>query len=160
MALEKNQRYIVVIVTVCAVLVYWFVRFAIQNEESRLRKFIYSAVVMVENEDMDSCASLISSDYKDSYGNDRKEILILIEKTFRDFCNFKINIKNIKIEIHDSRATANIGFVVYFKVKDEEQFYYDSGKMALSLKKEKRAWEITSMEYTGSNELLFMNAVA
>ncbi len=157
---KVNQGVLVVIVAICAVLAYWAIRFATQDEESRLRKLIYSAVVMVEREDIDKCGLLMSPDYQDSYGNNKKEILDLIKKTFRDFHNLKVDIKNIKIEIDGPGAKASIGFMACFKVKDGEQFYYDTGKLGLSFKKQKSLWKIFSIEYVSLNELLFMEAVA
>lgn len=157
---QVNPRIFIIIVAVCAVVVYWVIRYATQDDEGRLRKLIYSAVVMVEKEDAGACSLLISSAYEDSYGNHRKEICRLIEKTFMDFRDFKINIKNIKIEMDGFKAMADIGFIVCFKLKDDEQFYYDTGKLAVSFRKQKSLWKVFSIAYMGSNDLLFMNTVA
>ncbi|MFH1691311.1 MAG: nuclear transport factor 2 family protein [Candidatus Omnitrophota bacterium] len=160
MSKTARQGIVVVVITVCAVLAYWTIRFALQNEESHLRKLINFAAVIVEEKDSVKCASLIAPNYQDRFANNKEAIMASIKKIFRDFRNFKITIKNIKIKIDGLKATADIGFIVYFKVQEEEQIYYDAAKMIVVFEKQNGSWKVVSLDYTGSNELLFMNAVA
>lgn len=162
MALDRarNQGIIILVTICCAVMIYWVVRIMTGDETSRIRRIVYSIVVAVEKSDVSGCASFIAPDYEDRYGNDKKKILEVISNVFEDFRNFQPDIKKLDIEIKGSKARADIGFMVCFKVKDEKQLYYDSGKIAASFKKEDGLWKIVRIEYAGSNELLFINAVA
>lgn len=159
MSTSAKQGVVVVVISICAILVYWMVRFALQDEESRLRKFIYSAVVIAEEEDFAKCAFLIAPNYQDRFGNNKEEILASIAKVFKDFHNFKITVKSIKIRIDGLKATADIGLIIYFKVQGEERMYYDAAKMIIAFEKQQGFWEVVSLDYTGSKELFFMNAV-
>ncbi len=159
---NKHGRQIVLILIVCAlaVIVYLVVRGLSQDEESRIRKVVYNAVVCVEKEDIGRCSRLISERYEDKAGNTRFIFLKILSQVFDEYESFKIDIKKLDVTVEGSSASADIGFVCYFKQAGKKQLYYDKGKLDVKFEKEGGAWKVTRAEYSGSGEILYLQGVA
>lgn len=155
-----NQKVFVFGVALIAVIFYFVVRVASENEESRLRKTVYTAAVAVESRDTQRCSKFISDNYKDRYGNNKQTLLDQLSVIFKDYKSIKVDIKKINIEIDASKADVGIGFKSYFNPINEDKIYYDAAKLNVKFIKEDRHWKAIDIEYIGSNEILYLQAVA
>ncbi|MBI5873925.1 MAG: hypothetical protein HZB36_07315 [Candidatus Omnitrophica bacterium] len=155
-----KQGLFIIFVAALAVVIYIIARVASENDESRIRKVVYAGALGVEREDAAKCASLISDSYLDKYGNNKLSFLKLVSELFREYQDFKVDIKQLNVDIKDADAFVDIGFRCYFKKALEAKVYYDDGKLKLNLKKDSGRWKIESVEYLGSNEVLFLQSVA
>lgn len=150
----------VLFVAAFAVGLYFVVRGCGVNEESRVRSAVYAGVVALEKKNAIKCASLISESYQDKYGNDKVSFLKAVTEFFNEYQDLKIDIKQLKIEVRGPQAGAEARFVCYFKNSGDAQVYYDNGKLDLRFQKEEGLWKVRALEYSGSNEILFLQSVA
>ena len=157
---EGKQGLFILSVVVVAIIVYAGLRVLGENEESRIRKVINTAVLAVEKNDTLRCASLVSGAYEDKYGNSKLTLLRIVQEIFNEYKDFKVVIKQMNIEIKDNASSADVAFTSYFKQAGESQIYYDSGKIKVGLIKEDGRWRIHNLEYLGSQEMLFLQSVA
>lgn len=158
---SKKQFAIILGAVFCAIVLYAMIRIFSEDDESRVRKTIYAGVLAVERQDILKCGLLLSDDYQDSYGHNKAMVLKFVSEIFKEYKSFKIHIKQLKIEIKESSAEADIAFKCYFKKwGDEKRMYYDTGKLKVHFDKEGRRWKVKKIEYTGANELLFIQSVA
>jgi hypothetical protein len=155
-----KQGLIVLAVIFGALALYAAVRTLTENDEGRVRKVIYAATLGVENEDIARCSSFFSDSYLDTQGYDKVAVLKILSDIFKSFRDLKVEIKQLKVEIKELEAEANIGFKCYMKKAAGEQVYYDAGKLKVIFKKEDDRWKARSVEYTGSDQMLFLNAIA
>lgn len=156
----KNQKILIFSVALLALIVYFAVRISSEDEESRLRKTIYTAAVAVESRDVGRCSRFVAPEYADNYGNNKFMLLSLISGIFKDYEDIKVDIRKINIEIDGVKADAGIGFKCYFKPFNEDKIYYDAAKLNIKFKKENKLWKAVEIEYIGSNEILYIQAVA
>jgi len=159
---SKKQGLIILAILFCAVALYLAIRVSTEGDEGRIRRVIYAGVLAVEKGDALRCISFVSTSYADPYGNDKASLFKVIMQVFRDFKSFKIDIKKIRIETEEAGGQAEISFKCYFKKPGQDQFYYDTGRLKVSLRKEEGRWRVNSMEYQGAKELesLFSQGVA
>lgn len=159
---SKKQGLIILVFIVCAVFVYLFIRFVTEDEEARVRRVVYAGVLAVEKEDVLKCMSLVSSAYEDPNGNDKTYLMRIVTQIFKEFREFKVDIKKVKIEIGESGADSEVSFKCYFKKPGQDQIYFDTGRLKLHFQKEEDRWLVRSMEYLGAKELesLFLQGVA
>ena len=150
---SKKPGLIILAIIFCAVALYLTIRISTEGDEARIRRTIYAGVLAAEKGDALRCISFVSNSYADSYGNDKASLLKVIMRVFRDFKNFKIDIKKIKIEIKEAGAKAEISFKCYFKKPGQDQIYYDTGRLKVSFQKEEGRWRVSSTEYQGAKEL-------
>jgi len=160
---SKKQRLLLLAVFFCAVVLYLAIRFFTENDEARVRRTIYATVLAVEKEDLLKCMSFVSSAYTDSTGHDKTTLARMTAQIFKEFRDFKVDIKKIKIEVQESAADSEISFRLYFKTLDRDQIYYDTGRLKLYFRKEEDGrWRVHSLEYQGAKELemLMLQGVA
>jgi len=148
-------------VALLAVIGYALVSFLQENDEARVRRAVYAAVLGVERNDPARYGRVLSASYEDEYGNDKASVLKIAADAFRDYRPFKVEIKALKIEIESGEATTQVAYRCLFKKSDGgDQIYYDAGKVIASWRKEASGWKIVKIEYTGSQEMLFLPVVA
>ncbi|MDD5137874.1 MAG: hypothetical protein PHF12_05350 [Candidatus Omnitrophica bacterium] len=148
-------------VALLAVASYALVTFLQENDEARIRRAVYAAVLGVERNEPARYGRVLSPLYKDEYGNDKAAVLKIVADAFRDYKPFKVEIKALKIETEGAGATTQIAYRCLFKKSDGgEQIYYDAGKVIASWRRETSGWKIIKIEYTGSQEMLFLPVVA
>ena len=151
---------IVFIVTLAAAVLYLCVRLLSVDDESRVRKVVYSGVVGFEREDILRCASIISDNYSDQYGNSRAVFIGIIKDIFSDYSDIRVEIKQLQIKAEENDSVADVGFVCYFKKTGQKQIYYDKGKLKIIFKKDDGRWKIYRVDYSGSKDILFIQSVA
>jgi|GEM_PF-874723 hypothetical protein len=140
---------------------YALVSFLQENDEAKIRRAVYAAVLGVERNESARYGRVLSASYRDEYGNDKASILKIVAEAFKDYKPFKVEIKALKTEVQDSAATTQIAYRCLFKKNAAgDQIYYDAGKLVASWRKETSGWKIVKIEYTGSQEMLFLPVVA
>ncbi len=151
---------VILCVSVIAILAYTLIRALSENDESRVRGLVYAGIVAVEKMDPAKCEMLISDTYEDASGNNKAAIVSFLLDIFKDFKDFKVVVKKILVKIDGADALGNIWFTCYFRKPGDEKLYYDSGKIEARFVKENKTWRVKKIEYSGSNELLFLHSVA
>jgi len=148
-------------VVLLAVVSYALVTFLQENDETRIRRAVYAAVLGVERNEPARYGRVLSPLYKDEYGNDKAAVLKTVADAFKDYKPFKVEIKALKIETEGEGATTQIAYRCLFrKSGGAEQIYYDAGKLIACWRKETSGWKIVKIEYTGSQEMLLLPVVA
>ncbi|QAT16508.1 hypothetical protein BU251_01575 [Candidatus Velamenicoccus archaeovorus] len=144
-----------------AVIGYALVSFLQENDEAKIRRTVYAAVLGVERNEPARYGRVLSASYKDEYGNDKASVLKIAADAFKDYKPFKVEIKALKTEVQGPEATTQIAYRCLFKKSGGSgQIYYDAGKLIASWRKETSGWKIVKIEYTGSQEMLFLPVVA
>jgi hypothetical protein len=157
---QRKQGLFILTAILCAVGVYLVVRLYGENDESRVRKTVYKGVVAVERKDLPRLMSLVSDTYLDTYGNNKGSLLRIAANIFREHRDLKVDIGKLKIQVKKDAADCLIGFKLLFRKNTEDQLYYDSGEMTVHFVKDGLRWKAQSVEYTGSDQLLLLPAVA
>lgn len=157
---SKKQLSVILCVALGAILAYALIRSFSENDESRVRRVVYAGLVAFEKADIEKCAPLISGAYEDSFGNNKISVLKFFAKIFKDFKDFKVVVKKLKVKARGAEAGGEAWFTCYFKKIGDEKLYYDSGKIVFGFEKERKSWVVKKIEYIGSNELLFLQSVA
>lgn len=159
---SKKQLLLILGVAFCAVLVYGALRIFVTDDESLIRRVVYSAILNAERQDIPKCGEFVSEGYSDQYGNTKQALLDRVTRILKKFRQFKVVIKQLRIDVKDLKAEANIGFTFYFKKAQalDEKKYYDHGKLKVLFRKETGCWKVYEIGYTGSGELLFLQGVA
>jgi hypothetical protein len=144
-----------------AVISYALVSFLQENDEAKIRRAVYAAVLGVERNEPARYGRVLSASYRDAYGHDKASVLKIVADAFKDYKPFKVEVKALKIEVQGPEATAQIAYRCLFKKNaGGDQVYYDAGKLIVSWRKETSGWKIVKIEYTGSQEMLFLPVVA
>jgi len=156
----KRQLSVILCVVLGAIFAYALIRVSLENDESRVRRAVYAGIVALENTDIVKCAPLISDAYEDTFGNNKAEVLRFISEIFKDFKDFRVVVKKLKVKVKGTEAGGDVWFTCYFKKISDEKLYYDSGKIEFGFANEHKSWRVKKIEYSGSNELLFLQSVA
>jgi hypothetical protein len=157
---SKRQLFVILCVVLGAIFAYALIRAFGENDESRVRRAVYAGIVAFEKTDIVKCSPLISDAYEDTFGNNKTAVLRFLSEIFKDFKDFKVVVKKLKVRVKGAEAGGDVWFICYFKKISDEKLYYDSGKIEFGFVKEHKSWRVKIIEYSGSNELLFLQSVA
>ena len=159
---SKKQLLLILGVAFCAVFVYGALRIFVADDESLIRRVVYSEVLNAERQNIPKCGEFVSEGYSDQYGNTKQALLDRATRILKRLRQLKVVIKQLRIDVKDFKAEGNIGFTCYFKKAQalDEKKYYDHGKLKVLFRKETGRWKIYEIGYTGSSELLFSQGVA
>lgn len=133
-----------------AILVYLGVRLigtALEGEEGRLRKAVYKAKRLAEREDVVGLTSLISADYNDELGNDRRALLLIAKSLFDEYRNILIHIDALEIRLEEKSADLNIKTTVYWQENYSDNISYDTAELEARFKKEERHWRLIELKF-------------
>jgi hypothetical protein len=157
----RHPLVLIVLVAVFAFVVYGLVSVVSGNDVTSVRRTINAAILGVELNDPARYGAILAEDYTDNQGFTRATLLSRLAGFFKDWHPYKVDVKRLKISVKDqNEATANIGFKAYFHKKGDEVAYYEAGKAVLSLRKTGAGWRVYRVEYTGTDDLLFIQSVA
>jgi len=158
--LLKHPGRFIFSVALSAVLIFALVNAFSVNDEKRIKRALYAAILGIEKNDASRYSRVLSLRYKDDSGLGKAEVLALAEKAFRDFKPFKMELKRLIIKPQGDSAESEIAFRCLFRKEGDEKIYYDAGKVMASWRREEGGWKIVKMQYTGSTDMLFLPAVA
>ncbi len=121
-----------------------------QTEEGRLKNIFFQAKRAAEKENLLNCISYVSFDYQDSYGNDRRNLMLIAKEVFDTYDKLRINIRNIDVSIEDNTAETEISAVVFgirSETGEEERILeQDSGRFKVFFQKEEKGWKVIRIE--------------
>ncbi len=157
---SKKQLLVILCVALGAIFTYALIRAFSENDESRVRRAVYAGIAAFEKTDIRKCAPLISDAYEDTFGNNKAEVLRFLSEILKDFKDFRIVVKKLKVKAGGTEAGGDVWFTCYFRKIGDEKLYYDSGKIEFDFVKELKDWKVKKIEYSGSSELLFLQSVA
>lgn len=156
----KRQLSVILCVALGAIFAYALIRVFSENDEARVRRAVYAGIVVFEKTDIAKCAPLISDAYEDTFNNDKAAVLRFLSEIFKDFKDFRVVVKKLKVKVKGAEAEGQVWFICYFGKIGDEKLYYDSGKIEFGFAKELKDWRVKKIEYSGSGELLFLQSVA
>lgn len=99
--MKKFFELIIILVFLLATIFYFKDIFL--TEEGKIKRVISQGERAIEKKDIVRCASFVSLDYSDSYGLDRRSLIVLGEKVFREYQNIFIHIESLSIELNPAR---------------------------------------------------------
>jgi hypothetical protein len=97
---------------VLIVAIYFVARGVFRTEEDRIRDLIRRGVTAVEDEDIDTIGSIVSSKYHGYYGTNKEEALRMGRSDLENLEDLKIKLHNIEIAFQEGQADV----LCYFKV--------------------------------------------
>lgn len=151
--LKQNSKFYIgaVIVALVYCILFPIVSDILAGEGGKVRKIVMQAKKAVEDEDMLTCISLISDDYKDKYGNDKQSLVYLAREAFRYYDELFVQIETLKINLSEDKKEANIqisGVILGLKneVKKEMVFEKEKGEIEIRLMKKDSGWQVIEIE--------------
>jgi len=124
------------------------------SEKGRVRNFILQGKRAVESKNILSCAAMVSSEYRDKYGNDRGSLIYLTRGTFDYYERFFINIESVDIALEADKQHADV-FIVALVLgqtqnnNSERILEGEKGKFRVRLIKEAKKWRLLEVEFFG-----------
>ncbi|MFH1269532.1 MAG: hypothetical protein ABIH75_00550, partial [Candidatus Omnitrophota bacterium] len=105
----KYKRYIwPILAGVTFFILYSWIVGIFSGEKGRVRKFILQGRQAVESQNIFTCANMISTDYRDKYGNDRQGLIYIAKEAFGYYKTISVRIDNMNIELDDSGRQAEV----------------------------------------------------
>lgn len=157
--LKYPGRFIFAVIA-SAILVFWLVNHFSENDQTRIRRVLYAAIYGIEKADAARYSRILSDHYQDDQGNTKRDLLSLAARTFRDFKPFKVEIKRLEIKPDGQKAESEIAYRCLLRKSGEDKIYYDAAKIEAFWEKETSGWKIVRIEYTNSQDMLFLPSVA
>ncbi|GAG10832.1 unnamed protein product, partial [marine sediment metagenome] len=74
------------------------------SEEGKIKRIISRGEKAIERRDLATCISFISAQYLDSFGNDRRSLIFLGEKIFKQYQDIFIHIESLSVELKGGLA--------------------------------------------------------
>lgn len=150
---EKYKIYIwtIIVSTVLFIFYAWF-QDIFSGEQGRVRKFILRGKKAVETKNILSCADMISTDYRDKYGNDRQSLIYFTKEIFSYYRKIIVHIEDMQIGLDDSKTGACVEIVALVigqtQQNDAEKILEgEQGRFKIKLVKENKRWQLLELEF-------------
>lgn len=142
-----KNKILILLAVVLVFLAVEAIKYAFEGDEGKVRRTIYTGKALIEKEKALGVTGLISIDYYDDFGNDRR-MLLLIAKDFFDSCKvILVKIDNLAIKVEDKNAVADIDATAYWQENNSKDVLYDVYKVKASFRKEKDGWKLIKLEF-------------
>ncbi len=124
----------------------------LSTEDGRVRKFILRGKKVVEAKNILACADMISTSYRDKYGNDRQTLIYAAKEFFNYYKNIFVNITSIDIKLDDSKIQASVEIVALVigqsqQDNTEKILEGERGRFRIKLIKEEKKWYLLELEF-------------
>jgi len=120
------------------------------TDESRIKKLFKEGSQAIEKEDIDGVMSKVSYNYRDEYGLTYLYIKEYMKRFFHQMSDIKIEYKNLKINITDKTATADMDVRVIATIGSDTGYILGDlprpVHVTFTLEKEKVRWLIVKTE--------------
>lgn len=129
---------------------------AIEGEKGKIRRLIFIAQRAIEKEDLIRLSGYASFDYQDKYGNDRQRLIFIGQRAFVEYQDISLQIKDLKIELNESEALAQMGVLGLGRrasgAQNDNPLEYDRVELKIRFKKEENQWKVVELEFLESEE--------
>jgi hypothetical protein len=120
------------------------------SDESRIKKLFREGAHAVEKEDLDAAMSKVSYNYRDEYGLSYLYIKELMKSVFQKMDHIKVEYENLKININDRTATADMDVRIIATIGDNTGYVMGDlphpAHLKFTLEKERTTWLVTKTE--------------
>jgi len=142
-----KNRLLIVLAVVLVFLAVNVVTYIFEGDEGKVKRAIYTGKALIEKEKGLGLTNLISVDYYDDFGNDRR-MLLLIAKDFFDSCkSIAIKIDNLDVKVEDKNAVADVEATAYWQENGSKDILYDVYKAKVFFRKEENGWKVVKFEF-------------
>ena len=139
-----------IIILLIFILVPLILYFLWPTDESRIKKLFKEGSQAIEKEDIDGVMSKVSYNYRDEYGLTYLYIKEYMKRFFHQMSDIKIEYKNLKINITDKTATADMDVRVIATIGSDTGYILGDlprpVHVTFTLEKEKVRWLIVKTE--------------
>jgi hypothetical protein len=120
------------------------------SDESRIKKLFKEGSAAIEKEDLDAVMSKVSFNYQDEYGFNYLYVKETMKYVFQQMKDIKVEYENLKINVTDKTATADMDVMVLATISDNTGYVLgDLAKpahMKFTLEKERSKWSVIKSE--------------
>lgn len=144
--MSKKTLGFIFLIIILPVVVYLLV----PSDASRIKKLFREGAKAIEGEDIDAVMSKLSFNYRDEYGFTYLYVKESMKSVFRQWGDIKIEYENLKIDIKDKTALADMDVRVISSIGDSTGYVLgDLMKpvhLQFTIKKERTKWLVTKTE--------------
>lgn len=109
----------------------------------------------VEAKNLLTCANMVSTDYKDKYGNDRQSLIYATKSFFAYYKDIFIHIEKMQITLDQTKTQADVEIVALIvgRSKDNksekilEGLEGERDRFRIRLVKEEKQWRLLEIEF-------------
>lgn len=120
------------------------------SDESRIKKLFKEGSAAIEKEDLEAVMSKVSFNYQDEYSFNYLYIKETMKHVFQQMSDIKVEYENLKINITDKTATADMDVMVLATISGNTGYVLgDLAKPAhlkFTLEKERSKWSVIKTE--------------
>jgi hypothetical protein len=120
------------------------------SDESRIKKLFKEGSHAIENEDLETVMSKVSFNYRDEHGLTYLYLKELMKTVFKQMDDIKIEYENIKIDVHDETATADMDVLILATKGDTTGYILgdlsEPAHLTFTLEKERTKWLVIKTE--------------
>jgi len=139
-----------IIILLIFILVPLILYFLWPTDESRIKKLFKEGSQAIEKEDIDGVMSKVSFNYRDEYGLTYLYIKEYMKRFFHQMSDIKIEYENVKINIKERTATADMDVRVIATIGSDTGYILGDlprpVHVTFTLEKEKVRWLIVKTE--------------
>jgi hypothetical protein len=145
-SVSKKTIVFLVILIVTPIIIYllW------PSDESRIKKLFKEGSHAVEKKDLETVMSKVSFNYRDDYGFAYLYIKESMKYVFQQMKDIKVEYENLKIDIKDNIATADIDIRVLATIGNDTGYVFGDlpkpAHMKFTLEKERAKWLVTKAD--------------
>lgn len=120
------------------------------SDEARIKKLIKQGVSAIEKKEIDNIMSKISFAYRDDYGMTYLYIKKILEKQFMSMSDIQIEYENLKIDVKDNSAFAELDVRVIATTNNQTGYIIGDIESPVHIKftldKERAKWLVVKTE--------------
>lgn len=137
----------IIILIAIIFLLFYFIRDFLEGEAGKVKRLIFSTERAVEKKNLLKCIQPISFSYSDEYGNDHTSLLAIGKEVFSSQEDIHISIKDLKLELDNQKASAEISALGIARRTDKEKFDSQLVNFTVYFNKEKDGWKVIRLEF-------------
>jgi hypothetical protein len=153
---NKKKIFFFICYLILALVLFSAINSAIEGEKGKIRRLIFIGQRAIEKEDLIRLSGYTSFDYQDKYGNDRQRLIFIAQKAFVEYQDISLQIKDLKIELNESEALAQMGVLGLGRrasgAQNDNPLEYDRVELKIRFKKEGKQWKVVELDFLESEE--------
>lgn len=125
------------------------------SDTARIKKLVKQGAAAIEKKEIDEVMSKVSFNYQDEYGLSYALLKRVLEEQFKVMSDIKVEYENLKVEVKDNSATAELDVRVVATIENQTGIIVGDPKTPAHLKftlaKERVKWLVTKTEGLNPN---------